>query len=88
MLKPIAFANAFTTVWAVAYLLCFVATLVAPDLVFGIIRTWAHSMSIDALRSNEPVNIASSLFGAITFGAYIWIVTFAGASVYNRYAKS
>lgn len=88
MLKPTAFANAVTVVWAAAYLICFILTLVAPELVFGVVRSWAHSINIDAVKSTEPINIGSSLFGAVTFGAYVWVVTYAAATLYNRFAKN
>lgn len=87
MLKPKAFANAITSVFVVAFVICGIATFIAPDLVFGIAGSWAHSINLEAVRSTTPMTLGSFVLGVITFGIYIWVVTFASASLYNKWAK-
>jgi len=87
MLKPQALANAATTVGVVAFVICGIATFIAPDLVFGIAGSWAHSINLEAVRSTTPMSLGSFILGVITFGIYIWVITFAGASLYNKWAK-
>ena len=87
MLKPKAFANAITSVFVVAFVICGIAAFIAPDLVFGIGGSWAHSINLEAVRSTTPMSLGSFVLGVITFGIYIWVVTFASASLYNKWAK-
>lgn len=87
MLKPIAFANAFTLVGLAVYVVCRALSLVASDLLFSIGTSWFHTLNIDALRATSPFDIGVFLFGAVTFGIFVWIVAYAGAALYNTLAK-
>ena len=53
-ISPAALANAATTVGAVTYLICAALALVAPDLLLGLFQTWAHGISVAALRPANP----------------------------------
>lgn len=87
MLKPMAFANAFAVVGLGVYVVCRVLSLVASDLLFSIGTSWFHTFNMDALRVTAPMDIGTFLFGAVTFGAFIWITAYAGAALYNTLAK-
>lgn len=87
MLKPKAFANASTTVFVVAYVICGIIAFVAPDLLFSVANSWFHAINLDVVKAATPMGIGTFIFGVVTFGAYIWVLTFAGASLYNKFAK-
>lgn len=84
MLKPVAFANAITTVGVSGYMICMVLSAVTPDLVFNIGQSWLHTINLNVLRSTEPMDIGSTLVGAITFAALTWVASYIGASLYNK----
>ena len=87
MLKPQAFANAITTVFIVAYVICGIIAFVAPDLVFSVAGSWFHAINLEAVKATTPMSIGTFLFGVVSFAAYIWVFTFAAASLYNKFAK-
>lgn len=87
MVKPIALANAITTVFIVAYVICGIIAFIAPDLLFSIAGSWFHAMNLQSVRATTPMSIGMFLFGVVTFGGYVWILTYAGASLYNKFAK-
>ncbi|MBI2031714.1 MAG: hypothetical protein HYT08_03810 [Candidatus Levybacteria bacterium] len=87
MLKSIAFANAFTAVGLGAYVACRALSLAAPDLLFNIGTSWFHTFNLDSTRAVTPFDIGTFLFGAVTFGAFVWIIAYAGAALYNNLAK-
>lgn len=87
MLKPKAFANAITSVFFVAYIACALLAFIAPDLYFGILGNIFHSFNLDAVKATTPMSLGSLVLGVVTFSAYIWVFTFASASLYNKFAK-
>ena len=87
MLKPTAFANAITTVFLVAYIACALLALIAPDLYFGILGNLFHSFNLESVKATTPMTLGGLVLGVVTFSAYIWVFTFASASLYNKFAK-
>ena len=87
MAKPIVLANAVATVWGAAYALCGLATMIFPNLYFGVLNNWFHSLNLELIKSTTPLAFPAYLMGLATFFVYIWIVTFATASVYNAWSK-
>lgn len=87
MLKPQAFANAITSVFFVAYIACALIALIAPDLYFGILSNMFHSFNLEAVKATTPMSIGTFLFGVVTFAAYVWILTYSGVRLYNKFAK-
>lgn len=87
MLKPMAFANAFAVVGLAVYIICRVLSLVASDLLFSIGTSWFHTLNMNALRATSPFDIGVFLFGAVTFGVFVWVTAYAGAALYNTLAK-
>lgn len=87
MLKPTAFANAFTVVGLGVYVVCRALSLVASDLLFSIGTSWFHTFNMDASRATAPFDIGVFLFGAVTFGIFVWVMAYAGAALYNTLAK-
>ncbi len=87
MLKPQALANAITTVFIVAYLICGVIAFVAPDFLYSIANSWFHAIDVASVRATTPMGFGTFVFGVVTFGAYIWILTYAVASLYNKFTK-
>lgn len=87
MTKPVALANSVTIVWVIAYVLCAIIAFIAPNMYFGVLGTWGHSLNIDMIKSTTPMSLQSTFIGTVTFGIYIWIVTFAIAKLYNRFTK-
>lgn len=87
MLKPYAFANAFTVVTLGLYVVCRAATLVVPDFMFSMARSWFHSFSLDSLRGDAAMDFGTFLFGGVTLAILTWVTMYAGAYLYNRLAK-
>lgn len=88
MLKPVAFANAFTAVSAVLYVLCWLLSALAPELLFSFSKAWAHTVNLEAIRTNGTLDMGSALYGMVTWAALTWVTTYAGAYLYNRLARS
>lgn len=87
MIKPVAFANAFTVVGLAGYVICRVLSLVAPDLLFSIGQSWFHTFNLNTVRATVPLDFGTFLVGGITFGLLVWIASFAGVTLYNKWAK-
>ncbi len=87
MLKPKAFANAITSVFFVAYIACALIALIAPDLYFGILSNMFHSFNLEAVKATTPMSFGTFILGVVFFGIYIWVITYAAASLYNRWVK-
>ncbi len=87
MPKPTILANAVTAVWGTAYALCGIAAMVFPNLYFGVLNNWFHSINLELIKSTTPLAFTSFLVGLATFSAYIWIITFATATIYNAWSK-
>lgn len=87
MLKPVAFANAVTTVFTTAFVICGVVATFLPDLFWGILKAISHSINLEVVRTNEPMSLGTFVFGVILFAVYIWVVTYASVYMYNRYSK-
>lgn len=87
MVKPIALANASTVVALGIYVVCRVVSLIAPDFLFNVAQSWFHTLSTESVRSVTPMNIGTFIFGAVTLAVLVWITFYAGATLYNKFAK-
>lgn len=87
MLNSKAFANAFTMVGVGVYVVCRVLSLVAPDLLFSIGRSWFHTFNLDSVRADMPMDLGIFIFGGVTLAALLWVTTYIGAELYNSWAK-
>lgn len=87
MLKPVALANATTTIFAIAYISCGIVAYIIPDLYWGILSSWFHSISLEAVKATTPMSLGTFIFGVVSFAVYIWAVSFLGATLYNKFAK-
>ncbi|OGE25171.1 hypothetical protein A3H85_02630 [Candidatus Daviesbacteria bacterium RIFCSPLOWO2_02_FULL_40_8] len=87
MLNAQAFANALTTVILGVYIVCRVASLIAPDFLFNVAKSWFHTLSVDSLKGTAPMDTGMFLFGAITLAVLVWVTTYATVSLYNKWAK-
>lgn len=87
MIQAKAMAHALTGVALVFYVLCALIAFLTPDLFFGIVNSWFHGINLELVRATMPMSFGTFLLGVITFGAFVWIVTYAVISVYNRLVK-
>lgn len=87
MLKPQPLANAATTVGVVAFLLCGILAFAIPDLLFQIANSWFHAINLETVRSTAPMDLGTFLLGIVTFGVYIWVLSYLGVALYNKWAK-
>ena len=87
MLKAIPFANASTTVTAVAYSLCVGFAYVAPDLLYDIFQPWLWATNIQVMRVGKIITYDRALFGLLTISLATWITTYFTIVLYNRWAK-
>ncbi len=87
MLKPQPFANAFTVVALGLYIVCRAVSLVAPDFLYGIAKSWFHTFNVDSLKDTSSMDIGTFVFGAITLTVLTWVTTYTGAILYNKWSK-
>ena len=87
MLNAKKFANAVTTVWLISYLLCALFAIFLPDVFFSVAGSWFHAINIEAVRAPDKMSILTFVQGVISFGIYVWVLTFAAISLYNRFNK-
>ena len=87
MLNAKAFANAATVVSIGVYIVCRVISLVAPDFLFGIARSWFHTFSMDSLKGVAPMDIGTFLFGGVNLAVLAWVTTYVMIVLYNRWEK-
>lgn len=87
MLKPVALANAIAAIFVVAYTTCGIIAYALPDLYWGILNSWMHGINLEVAKATAPMSIGMFIFGVVTFTIYVWIVSFLGASLYNKFAK-
>lgn len=87
MLKPIALANASTVVVLGIYVVCRVASLIAPDLLFSVAQSWFHTFATESVMSVTPMNIGIFMFGAVTLSILVWLTFYSAAILYNKLAK-
>ncbi|MBI2600075.1 hypothetical protein HYW43_04140 [Candidatus Daviesbacteria bacterium] len=87
MLNAKAFAHAATVVIAVFYVACVALSLLAPDVLFGIGRSWMHSINLESVKAVNPPDLGSIFLGFITISGLTWITTFITIWLYNRWAK-
>lgn len=87
MIQSKTVANAVTTVFAITYIACAVIAFIAPDFSFGVLSTWFHAFNLNPVKATTQMAIPSTIFGFITFSMYIWVTTFAIATLYKKWAK-
>lgn len=87
MLRTTAFANAMTTVWEVAYIVCTLVAYLFPSFYTGIKGTWIHATSVQMGDTLAPFNFGSFFIGFITFGAVVWVMSYAFVVLYNRFVR-
>lgn len=87
MIRPVEFANAFTIVGIGFYIGCRVLAAVVPDLLFALGQSWFHTLNLSAVRGTAPFDIGTFLIGGITTGVLVWATFYAGAYLYNKFAK-
>ena len=87
MVKPTILANSVTTVGVVLYVVCRVLSIIAPDFLFNVGRSWFHTFSLDTLRNTASIDIGTFVFGAITLAVLTWITTYAAAALYNKWSR-
>lgn len=87
MLNAKAFANAATAVMVVFYIICVAVSVLAPDLLFSISRSWMHSINIESLKVTTSLNVGSLLWGLVTLAVLTWVTVYATVVLYNKWAK-
>lgn len=86
-MKPVALANALTSVVLIAYLVCAALVYIAPDFVFSVAQSWFHGLNLDVIRASSPASLVSAVFGAVSLGVYIWVLTYLFGRLYVYWAK-
>lgn len=87
MLNAKAFANAVTAVTVAFYVACVLLSSLAPDLIFGIAKSWMHSINIESIKAAANPSFGSLLWGLVTLGGLTWVTTYGTIWFYNRWAK-
>lgn len=87
MLNAKAFANAGTTITVIFYIVCWLLSSIAPDLIFSISESWLHSINIESLKATTTMSFGTVVFGLISISLLTWITTYATIWLYNKWAK-
>lgn len=87
MLNAKAFANAAIVVGIAIYVVCRILSLVVPDILFAVERSWFHTLNLDAVKAVAPLDFGTFLLGGITLGAFVWISIYATVTLYNKWHK-
>lgn len=87
MLKPVAFANAVTAVTVVFYVVCLLLSIAAPDVLFGIAKSWMHTVNLDSVRTTAALSLDTFLLGLVSLSLITWVTTYATILLYNRWSK-
>lgn len=87
MHKPVSLANAATIIVVVASFICWILASVAPDFLFGLANSWFHMISLDTVRSSQPVDFGTAFVGAVSLGVVTWVAFYAFAEIYNKLTK-
>jgi hypothetical protein len=88
-LEVIPLANAAAVVALAAYVICAALSFVAPDLLMGVLQSWAHSLALEPLRTTGPsFRPIELVVGLVTFGGTVWLATAAVARLYNAWTHS
>lgn len=87
MIKPIVLANTSAVVALGIYILCRILSLVAPDFLFSVAKSWFHAFSIDSVQVASPSSISELILGAVTLAVLVWITFYSGAVLYNKWSK-
>lgn len=83
---PLATANAAALSIGVIYLVCAFSILLAPDVAFGIARTWFHGVTLSEF-SNTNVTSVSFIVGLLTSTTGGWAAGYMFAYFYNMFVK-
>ncbi len=87
MLNSKAYANAAAIIAVVASFVCWVTTLVAPDLAFSVASSWTHMINLDAVRMSSTANFGEAIIGFVSMGVVVWVAVYAFAELYNKLSK-
>ncbi len=86
MLNSMAFANAATVVTAVFYLVFILFSYLAPDLAFGVSKSWLHSMNLHSLKAESLIPIEKAVLGLVSLCLLTWVTVYATIWLYNLWA--
>ncbi len=87
MNKPIVLANAVTLALLVFYFACVILSFIAPDFLLSIGQSWVHTLNLEAARATNQMSLTGVIFGAVTFGASVWVVVYLAAFLYGKLDK-
>lgn len=87
MIKSIVLANALATVVGAGYILCRLVAAVAPEFLFNVGQSWLHTVNLAPLRTTSPMPTGMFVLGLVTSVVVSWILTYATAKLYERWAS-
>ncbi len=87
LLNAKAFANAATVVTAVFYVVCWMLSVLFPEVIFNIGRSWMHTISLDSVRTTTQMPVLTAIWGLLTISAVTWVTVYGTIWLYNRWAR-
>lgn len=87
MLNAKAFAHAATAVMAVFYVACALLSYVTPDLIFGLAKSWMHTVNLEVVKTTFAPDFGLLLYGFVTATVLTWVTTYGTIWLYNYWAK-
>ena len=85
-LEVVSLANAVTAVALLVYVLCRLASIVAPEALAAVARSWFHGLAVGT--APWPGFQGGVFFlGLFTIGIFAWVTAASAAWLYNRLAR-
>jgi len=78
-------ANAITAVAIVAYVLCRIVSLIFPDALAAVARSWFHGLAVGT-APRPGFDTGEFVLGLVSFAVVTWLISAAAAWLYNALA--
>ncbi|MBM2826539.1 MAG: hypothetical protein HW403_603 [Dehalococcoidia bacterium] len=85
-LEVVPMANAVTVVALLVYVLCRVLSLVAPEVLATVARSWFHGLAVGTAPW-PGFQGGEFLLGLVTIGIFAWVTTASTAWLYKQWDR-
>lgn len=80
-------ANSVGTVTGVVFVVCRLIAAIAPNFLFNIGQSWFHTVNLEADKVGASMTVGMFVLGLVSSVVVAWVVAYAIAELYNRWAK-
>lgn len=87
MIKSKVLANAVGTITGAVFIICRLVAGIVPNFLFNIGQSWFHTINLEADQVGASMTFGMFVLGLVSSVAVAWVVAYAVAELYNRWAK-